>query len=231
MFDLTVAPAYYLHYFHRLNNYALKKLIPAIILLLGAFTAEAQIGIKGSVMDPMGDMKLIFKNGKSFEIFYVKNYFKGRLQGRLGYYHANAAPGLDTFRRTTVEFGNMAGTDRLLPGYEVYRNLKMNMLTIDYSFRVASIKDFSFYAGLGLVVGLSRFEYERDIETSIIESGVVNDEVGGLRGNVRVAYNIIGHVQVFAEASHSAVVETHWSTGYSHNNVGIGVNYFFKPLK
>lgn len=211
----------------------MKKILIAISLFLTLvpFGASAQFGVKGSVLRPGGDIAPTHNNGPSYEIYYVIDEFRGHMQGRAGFFHAGLSPGLDTFHIYGVK-SEIDGSHTLLPGFVAYQKLRMNCFFIDQSFRAVKVKNLELYAGIGIMVGLARMEYDRTIETVITEtSGLVYDEIGGLRGNIHAAYKINGHFQAYVQAMHNAIVATDWSTSYSHNTFGLGINYFIKSRK
>ena len=203
----------------------MKKHLLLLLACLSIFgySATAQIGLKASLLSPRGDLGPIYKKGAAYEIFYVTDYYKGRLRARLGFFHTSLEPRLDTFPAYVVK-----GSNTILPGFAVYDKLSMNCIYIDQSLRLLNVRNFSAYAGLGIMFGLSRSAYGRTIETLLIESNTLNNKIGGIRSNVQAVYTIGSHVQVFAEAMHNAIVVTDWSASYAHRTYGIGLNYRFK---
>lgn len=208
-----------------------KTITLSLFFILIVFTTKAQLGIKGTTLSPGGDIYNTHDKGYSYEIYFVTDEFNGRLQGRAGFFHASLSPGLDTFR-TTVIRDELNGKYTLLPAFVVYDKFKMNCIYIDQSFRFFDIKNFELYAGLGIIFGWGKMEYDRTVETEISETnGIVNPSIGGLRGNIHLAYSINGHVQIYAEALRNVIVATDWSNSYAHNTFGIGINVFIKSRR
>lgn len=197
--------------------------ILSLLLLYGGSSAFAQIGFKTSLFSPRADLGPTFKKSVSYEIYAVFNSYENKLQSKVGYFHVNMAPRLDTFPEYGVE-----GDKKVLPGYAVYERFKMNAIFMDHNLRLFHIKDFSMYAGFGVIIGISKMRYTRHIETLITETDAKVDNIfGGLRTNITAGYDISKHVQVYAEYLHGSVAVKDWSAFYSHNMLGIGVNYQF----
>ncbi|MCB9047358.1 MAG: hypothetical protein H6550_14585 [Chitinophagales bacterium] len=206
-----------------------KILITTMLLLtLTSFSAIAQFGIKGSLLSPGGDIVPTHKKGTAYEIYYVQNEWDGLMQSRVGFFHTTLSPALDTFFVYGVK-SEISGVNTLLPGYAVYQKLRMNCIFIDQSIRIINKKGLALYAGIGIMIGSAKMKYDRYIESMIIETdGIVNPDIGGLRGNVQAAYKINSHFQVYMQAMHNAIVASDWSNSYAHNTYGIGINYFIK---
>lgn len=192
--------------------------------------AQYGIGMKASMFAPRGDLGAIYKKSAMYDGFIVVEHFKGRFKQRLGFFYTKLSPRLDTFRSYGVVSSNGS---TVYPGYTVYDYFSLMGFYIDNNLRFLQYKGFSLYGGIGITVGWYKQKYERDIEAIISESGYEFDDAGGLRFNLHAAYNINKNLQVYVEGMHNLIVKTDWSRHFSHNAIGVGVNYilYFKDEK
>ena len=193
-----------------------------ILLLLYSNSANAAIGLRFAQARPYGDLKFIFKNAPSIELFYVHTSQSDRWRGRVGGGYAKLSAKLDTFSTYSVENGNPT---RLLPGYYRYTRFDMAYLFMDYSYTVVKMKDFGLHVGFGLTVGLYQRDFERSVTGLIHETASLQDGMGGFRSMIGVDYKLGKHMVLFAEAMNNALVSTTWDK-IGHNTLGIGIIYF-----
>lgn len=206
----------------------MKKYLLATLLLCSCsfLHTRAQVGFKLNFLTPRGDIGPYFKSTVAYELFFLADEMGGKVRGRFGVFYANFKPRMDSYPIYGTRYD---GTTQLLPGSLTYHHMDMKCIFLDQNVLLFHKNNLAFYAGIGLIFGKSNLKYDREIETLITETGASEDRaIGGARGNVQVVYTIGNHIQLCAEAQHSAMTVTDWSSAYSNNTYGIGINYRFK---
>jgi|GEM_PF-3431595 len=193
------------------------------LLLLNSFTTHAGVGLRLAQARPYGNLKFVFKNAPSLELFFVHTNQNDRLRGRIGGGYANFATKLDTFSTYDVDYGYPT---TLLPGYFLYTRFDLMYVFMDYSYTIVRVKDFGLNVGLGLTVGLYQQDYERSVTGLVHETASIQDEMGGFRSKIGVDYKLGSHAVLFAEAMNNAIASTSWQS-FGHNTIGVGLIYFF----
>lgn len=207
-----------------------KLLAIAGIAGICSFQAKAQIGVKLMQFIPGKELSMTYKKGLSFEAYYTIDYKEHRIRSRVGFLHANAQPQLDTFHITgTIGSGQ---TLEVVPGFERFEKLTINGIFIDHTVRVFKVKQFAFFAGIGMMGSYASFKYDRAVEKIFSETDAsIQDLAVGLRGNLVLCYEPNKHLFFTAEIGHNAIVANDWSRSYAHHTIGFSVNYYIKEIK
>lgn len=209
----------------------MKKLLLITLLSAGAISsAYSQIGARVSLITPRGDMGAVFKNALSYDVCYMLDRRKGRIRSTLGLSFTSLAPRADSFPTYQDGAGNSGNGNSIMPELRVYKPMKNYAFYIDNSFRIFSVQQFSFYAGVRLIMGLSKSSYDTyaKYNSTSVDAGANDNYYGGLGASVQGVYTVGSHAQVCAFIGHNALVATDWSYNFSHHFLGLGLNYRIK---
>ncbi len=193
------------------------------VFLLGCVqNTIAQIGFNTSYSKPLGDFGASFGKAASFELFYTQTSDDGKIIGRVGFFHAEYKPRLDTFPVFLVQYDNGY---KIYPGSLVYSNHKETSFFIEYNFRIWRYKKVDFFIGGGAVVGIVKNVYKADYTPILTQSVNNEDYIAGLRVRASVSYDINAHFSVLANILYQQETLTDWSSKYPTKNIGIGLVY------
>lgn len=196
-----------------------------IIIPLFAFALQcnAQMGIKGFLFSPNGELGQVMKKHISVEILKIEE-FDGNSRWRFGFDYMPLKPRLDTFPAYAIKSDN--GTI-ILPGYIVYKNCWSAAGFIGMDFRLMDNDKFRPYAGADFIFGIISYKYWKKINQST--DGEVDDSelYYGLRLRIGCEYSITDRMQAFLDLS-AAGYRTEYARFMSHYEIGLGLSYKFR---
>ncbi len=185
--------------------------------------AKGQIGIKGGLFSPYGDIGQYFKKTPSFEVFLFNADEENRYKIRFGYYYANLPIRIDTVPIYAIQYPSVT----VLPGFLVNKNLTMQGLNSDFSYRVAHIGELSLFAAAGLCISIGHIESVKQIETVYLSTTNSDTWIGGFRLMASLEYKLSESFDLIADASYNKVVTTDYATDFTHTTLYFGINYRF----
>jgi hypothetical protein len=201
-------------------------LITTIVYSPVAHTS-AQIGIKGGLLVPYGDIGQFFNKTSSFEIFGINEFDEGQFRMRMGLFYAKFTSRLDTFPIYAVTSDPMRPNLHIVPGYLVNNKFRMYGINADFSVRLFNVKGFSTYAGAGLQAGIAHVESVKDIETVIHSTNNSDYGIGGFRVLACAQYKLSGAFDLFGDWAYNFTSDTHHTTKFTHAVYSLGVNFYF----
>jgi len=210
----------------------ISRLVSAIFCLFFLFTvqsAKAQIGFKVSLLSPLSDFGASFKKAPAYELYYASGNRDGLIVGQLGFYYTFLKPRLDTFSSYLIGYPDSGPV--IVPGYVTYQKFTMAAFYIDVGARIIRRKKFSLLGSIGLEGGINHLEYTREYETMLSETGAnIDRDFVGFRTRLNLDYALSKHVNLYLEFMNHLTTLTDWSAQFPSNNIGFGINYYFKAL-
>lgn len=202
-----------------------QRLIILLLLAvsLGHRCSAIDVGLKFSQLRPRGDIGETYDRGISYELLLAADHWDDKWRATIGLGYTKLNPLLDTFFIYGVK-----GEKTILPGYNTYEALPMKYLYIEEHFRLFKIKNFSFYAGAGLMLGHTTVKQSYAIEEMIIsKDGSIDYMIVGLRGGLQAAYRVAKRFIVTADVRHNALVDQEWTFSFTNRTIGLGILYRF----
>ncbi|MCW3122553.1 MAG: hypothetical protein JWQ38_2045 [Flavipsychrobacter sp.] len=196
-----------------------------LLFLMLCNRSDAQFGAQLSSFAPKGDIGQYFKKGASIDIYINVQSNDYKWLYRWGFFHTALSSRIDT----VPVYGVMGNT--VLPGYLVNKNFTVNYLGIDLNRLVVKTHGFSIYLGVGIIAGQSHVNYVEHIETVSNEVGDIDSWIAGLKFNAMLNYQVNKHFDVFFDVSKNFITATDYTTSYTSNKSGIGVNYYIRNRK
>ncbi len=186
-------------------------------------TAMGQIGIKGGLLTPYGDIGQYYKKTPSFEVFLFNADEENRYKIRFGYYYANLPIRIDTVPIYAIQYPAVI----VLPGFLVNKTLIMQGVNSDFSYRVAHLGNLSLFAAAGLCISIGHIESVKQIETVYTETTNSDTWLGGFRLMASLEYKLSESFDLIADASYNKMVTTDYSADFTHTTLYFGINYRF----
>lgn len=212
-----------------MNNFCFRIRIISILASLFFFAnsnrANAQFGMQLSLFAPKGDIGQYFSKGRSTDLYLTVQSNDNKWKERMGFFYTALSSRIDTARIYATD-----GTT-VFPGVLVNKKFNMACLTSDISRRVVSMHGISLYLGIGLIAGISHASYVKEIATILTETVDGDTYIAGLKANAMLDYRINNHFDVYFDASRNFITATDYSTSYTSNKYGIGLNYFIRKRK
>jgi hypothetical protein len=198
----------------------MKYLFSALLFLLVG-GANAQFAIKAGALTPTGEFGFVMKKTATFGLYFMDDT-EDAYRLRFGGGYTSFKPRLDTFPTVGYQWGN--GNTVVLPGYEVYHKYNMLLFDCGADFTMLKYRDFCFYPGFDVLLGLIAVDYESYTETIISESYSGSYVALGYRFRLGCEYLINDNFATFIEASRSKfkVNNEFWS---AENDYSLGLRY------
>ena len=135
----------------------MKKIIFVFFILVG-LRSSAQVAFEMLQFRPTGQLGAIMKKAITGEILIMQD-FDEDWRGRIGLSYVSLKPRLDTFPVTSVVISGSTGTS-VIPGYEVYHQYSMYVLSFGFDYNLLKKDHFFLYPGMDLLIGGTNSSYD-----------------------------------------------------------------------
>lgn len=132
------------------------KKILIIIVLFFPFTSFSQWGVEIGRYQPKGDMGFIFEKGTSIGVTLVPD-FDQAFRPRVSLAYLSFQARMDTVPNVT--YTTRDGITSIIPGYDIYEQFDVYLLTIGFDLRFLKNEKFDVFAGLDVPVGYLVYDH------------------------------------------------------------------------
>jgi|GEM_PF-7067008 len=205
------------------------KLLFIIVVLLSqdrpVLAQDHGAGVLLTLVSPNGDLGQYLKKSPGYGLFLYDRSEDGRWKYVVTFMHTSTTARMDTVPTYGIQQSGNSTT--ILPGYTTYGKFNMNYVNGCLSHRIVHYHQLSWYAGVGVLAGISHISYTRSIETVSFDKASTDSFIAGLIAGTSVDYKLNEKFLFSLDGRCNFTYTSDWSSNYTHTTIGLSAAYLF----